>query len=290
MSPRTAHPLLEPRRVLEGLGAGPALHLQDVGYAYGPLARRRSPQYWPLHDVSLALRPGVVTGLLGRNGAGKSTLLDVAAGLRRPARGTVTLTDVDAEARPTGTTEQVWDTAAARAATCLLGTRRALPASLPVSTSIRLWEATRPLWSTQDAHRYLRLFDLDADARPARLSQGQRSAVDAAFALASHCPVLLLDEVHLGMDAVVRRRFWDALLEQYAAERPTIVIASHEVGEVADLLEDVVVLAGGTVAASGDADALREACTPASGPLADLTDVLEHYSQAPATDRQRRVP
>lgn len=287
MSLGTAHPFFEPRRVLEGLGTGPTLPLQDVGYAYGPLARRRNPRHWPLHDVSLTLRPGVITGLLGRNGVGKSTLLDVAAGLRRATRGTVTLTDVDAEAQPTGTTQPVWDAAAARAAVCLLGTRRALPASVAVSTSIRLWEATRPLWSTPDAHRYLRLFDVDAQARPARLSQGQRSAVDAAFALASHCPVLLLDEVHLGMDAVVRRRFWDALLEQYAAERPTIVIASHEVGEIADLLEDVVVLAGGTVAGHGGADALREACTPDGGPLADLTDVLAHYSQAPTTNSQR---
>ena len=55
--------------------------------------------------------------------------------------------------------------------------------------------------------------------------------------------MLLLDEVHLGMDVVVRRRFWDELLAMYLRERPTVVIASHQVDEIEDLLEDVVVLA-----------------------------------------------
>ena len=152
-----------------------------------------------------------------------------------------------------------------------------------LEASFRIWELTRPLWMTHEAKRYLRLFEVDPDAVPARLSQGQRSAVDAAFALASHSPVLLLDEVHLGMDTVVRRRFWDTLLQMYSYERPTIVIASHEVGEIENLVEDVVVLGrgegGNRVLAHGSADELRQAATPPGAPLADLTDVLEHMSR-----------
>ncbi|AMD88521.1 ABC transporter [Actinomyces radicidentis] len=172
----------------------------------------------------------------------------------------------------------MWDEPGPRAAVALLGTRRCLLENNRLTDSIALWRTTRPLWSSRDLARYLELFEVDVDCVPRRLSQGQRSAVDAAFALASHSPVLLLDEVHLGMDAVVRRRFWDALLAQYAAEQGTVVIAAHEVEEIANLVEDVVILTGGTVGAAGSADDLRAACTPPGAPLADLTDVLEHYS------------
>lgn len=168
-------------------------------------------------------------------------------------------------------------------AVTLLGTRRCLVENQSLEASFRIWELTRPLWMTHEAKRYLRLFEVDPDAVPARLSQGQRSAVNAAFALASHSPVLLLDEVHLGMDAVVRRRFWDTLLQMYSYEHPTIVIASHEVGEIENLVEDVVVLGrgegGNRVLAHGSADELRQAATPPGAPLADLTDVLEHMSR-----------
>lgn len=258
--------LFDVSRLHDGTGTGPALTARSLGYRH----RRRLPgsaPAWQLHDVELTLRPGTVTGVLGRNGAGKSTLLDLLAGLRRPRTGEVLLDG-----------EPVWDGPGPRAAVTLLGTRRALLENNRLTDSVGLWRTTRPLWSSADLARYLDVFEVDVDSVPRRLSQGQRSAVDAAFALASHSPVLLLDEVHLGMDAVVRRRFWDALLEQYVAERATIVIAAHEVAEIEDLVEDVVVLARGTVTADGSADDLRATCTAPGTALADLTDVLEHYS------------
>lgn len=258
--------LFDPARLQGGPSTGPALVAESLGYRYHRALGGHAGA-WELRDVSLTLRAGTVTGLLGRNGAGKSTLLALLAGLRRPGAGRVLLDG-----------QEVWDSPGPRAAVGLLGTRRALLESNRLTDSIELWRATRPLWSSKDLARYLELFEVDVDCVPRRLSQGQRSVVDAAFALASHSPVLLLDEVHLGMDAVVRRRFWDALLAQYAAEQGTVVIAAHEVEEIANLVEDVVVLAGGSVAAVGSADDLRAACTPPGEPLADLTDVLEHYS------------
>ena len=257
--------LFDATRLQGGSSTGPALVAESLGYRYRrPLGGHTA---WELHDVSLTLRGGTVTGLLGRNGSGKSTLLGLLAGLRRPGAGRVLLDG-----------QEVWDEPGPRAAVALLGTRRCLLENNRLTDSIALWRTTRPLWSSRDLARYLELFEVDVDCVPRRLSQGQRSAVDAAFALASHSPVLLLDEVHLGMDAVVRRRFWDALLAQYAAEQGTVVIAAHEVEEIANLVEDVVILTGGTVGAAGSADDLRAACTPPGAPLADHTDVLEHYS------------
>ena len=244
---------------------GLSVTFSDVGY-------RHRWGNWALHDITHTFRPGTITGLLGRNGSGKSTLLDLAAGMRRPTRGSVSISGLDAVEDPL-----------ARSSICLLGTRRGLLERAPVKDSLALWEATRPRWNRQDAEHYLDLFEVPVKRAPARLSQGQRSALDAVFALACHCPILLLDEIQLGMDAVVRRMFWKALLDLYVLERPTIVISSHEVDDIEDLVEDVVVLQQGGLVAAASADELRAAATAPDAPLASLTDALVEMTSPGST-------
>ena len=247
---------------------GLSVTFSDVGY-------RHRWGNWALHDITHTFRPGTITGLLGRNGSGKSTLLDLAAGMRRPTRGSVSISGLDAVEDPL-----------ARSSICLLGTRKGLLERAPVKDSVALWEATRPRRNRQDAEQYLDLFEVPVKRAPARLSQGQRSALGAVFALACHCPVLLLEEIQLGMDAVVRRIFWEALLDLYVRERPTIIISSHEVDDIEDLVEDVVVLQHGTMSAAASADELRAAATAPNAPLASLTDALVDIT-TPASDTTR---
>lgn len=249
---------LNPAPSLDGHAADDRIPIAFSGVGY-----RHRWGNWALHDITHTFRPGTITGLLGRNGSGKSTLLDLAAGMRRPTRGSVSISGLDAVEDPL-----------ARSSICLLGTRRGLLERAPVKDSLALWEATRPRWNRQDAEHYLDLFEVPVKRAPARLSQGQRSALDAVLALACHCPVLLLDEIQLGMDAVVRRAFWNALLGLYVHERPTIIVSSHEVDDIEDLVEDVVVLQHGGIAAATSADELRAAATAPDAPLASLTDAL----------------
>ena len=180
-------------------------------------------------------------------------MLDLAAGMRRPTRGSVSASRLNAV-----------EESAAHSSICLLGTRRGLLERAPVKDSLALWEATRPHWNRQDAEQYLDLFEVSVKSVPARLSQGQRSALDAVFAL----------EIQLGMDAVVRRTFWNALLDLYVRDRPTIIISSHEVDDIEDLVEDVVVLQQGGLVAAASADELRATATAPDAPLASLTDAL----------------
>ncbi|WP_422572859.1 hypothetical protein [Kytococcus sedentarius] len=90
--------------------------------------------------------------------------------------------------------------------------------------------------------------------------------------------VTLLDEVHIGLDAVARRRLTEAILEEYAERPRTIVLSSHLLDEVEEVMEDVVVLHEGRVVAAGPAGELREEHTRGGGRLASLTDVLENLS------------
>ena len=237
-----------PETSCETAPGGPAIDVTDLGYRY---ARGGGPA---LTGLTLTLRPGTVTGLLGRNGSGKTTLLSLVSGVRRPTCGTLTVAG-----RP------AFDDATTMAATAHLGGPRTLIEDSPVRRSLDLWAATRPGWDAQEVPLH---------TRPSRMSLGQRSALDAVLALACHCPVLLLDEIHLGMDVVVRRRFWDELLATYLRERPTVVISSHQVDEIEDLLEDVVVLHRGRLVAAGTADELRAAHSRPGQGLASLSETL----------------
>ena len=199
-----------------------------------------------LRGCGFTFQQGKIYGLLGRNGAGKSTLLALAAGLRRPTAGSVT----------SGGAPVLEDPAAVRDI-ALLGSARSLIEDKRITRSMQLWSVTRPGWDQDEADRLLELFEVPRDVKPEKLSLGQRSALDAVFALSCHTPVLLLDEIHLGMDAVIRTRFWDALLASYVRENQTIVISSHLVEEIEELLEDVVLIDHGRVIETGTVDDVR---------------------------------
>ena len=140
---------------------GLSIAFSDVGY-------RHRWGNWALHNITHTFRPGTITGLLGRNGSGKSTLLDLAAGMRRPTRGSVSASRLNAV-----------EDSAARSSICLLGTRRGLLERAPVKDSLALWEATRPHWNRQDAEQYLDLFEVSV----------KRTAISARCSLRSGVPL-----------------------------------------------------------------------------------------------------
>lgn len=219
-----------------------------------------------LDAVSVTFRPGVVTGLIGRNGAGKSTLVQLVAGWRRPDSGRVLV-----DGAP------VWEDPSRTSRVVLAGGVGPELPQQPLGHTLDLLEAVRPDFSREDFHRLAEVLRVPLDRRPKAFSTGQAAAFRSALALASRAPVTILDEVHLGLDAVMRRRLTGLIVEEYAAHPRTLILASHLLDEVEDLLEDVVVLHAGRVVAAGPADELRE--RHSRGHLASLTDVLEDLTE-----------
>ncbi|MBO3083127.1 ATP-binding cassette domain-containing protein [Cellulomonas fengjieae] len=199
-----------------------------------------------LDTVSFALRPGVITGLLGRNGSGKTTALSLMAAFRRPSSGTLL---VDGE--------DPWENERVMAGTCLVRESGDVANDQKLKDTLDFLGDRRPLFSRELADSLLDRFELDPLTRPDRLSRGKRSAFGVVVGLASRTPLTLLDEVHLGMDAPSRYAFYDALLADWVEHPRTIVLSSHLIGEIERLLEDVVVLDRGKVLTVSDAETLR---------------------------------
>ncbi|SEA64747.1 ABC-2 type transport system ATP-binding protein [Bowdeniella nasicola] len=239
-----------------------ALSVSHVSYRY-PLSRREV-----LTDVDVSIEAGMVAGLFGRNGAGKTTLLYLSAGLARPRSGTVRVHGRNPFSDATGLKSVV-----------LMSSGSCLNRSTRLDKLGLYWARQRPNFDTDRLAELLDRFEVRADRKENMLSRGERSSANAAFAFACRAPLTILDEIHLGMDPVIRRRYYDTLLEEFIATGGTYIISSHQIEDVEHLISHAVVMDRGRVVRVGDADALRAALPGARS----LTDVLMDVSGAEAS-------
>src|ERR1700709_2720420 len=110
-------------------------------------------------------------------------------------------------------------------------------------------------------------FRLPTNRRIKKLSRGQLSAVGVIVGLASRAPLTFFDEPYLGLDAVARQLFYDRLLADYAEHPRTVVLSTHLIDEVSDLIEHVVLMDQGKVLIDEDADVLRGRAVTVTGPV-----------------------
>lgn len=215
-----------------------------------------------LDGATAVVRPGTITGLVGRNGAGKTTLAALIGSLRPVQRGTIRVGGADP-----------WENPAVTTRICLARDKGGVYEDERIHKTLRMNGMLRPGWDHDYALELLDRFEVRVKAKPQQLSRGKRSALGAAIALATRADLTIVDEIYLGMDAVARRMFYDEILADYGRHPRTIILSSHLLDEVEDLLEDVIVLHRGRVAASGECDAVRQQYS-GEGRLASLTDVL----------------
>jgi ABC-2 type transport system ATP-binding protein len=233
---------------------------------------RRYRDQAALEDVSLTVEPGTVTGLLGRNGAGKTTLMRIVTGLEFPTSGSI---------RVFG--EAPAENEAVLRRMVFVREDQAYP-DLRVSHVIRVASWFYPNWNGELARQLVTDFDLPMQRRIRKLSRGMRSAVGIVIGLAARAELTLFDEPYAGLDAVARQLFYDRLLADFAEHPRTVVLSTHLIDEVADLLEHVVMLDRGRVVLDAPADDVRGTAMTVSGAA---TAVEEFVADRPVWHRQR---
>lgn len=222
-----------------------------------------------LDHVNLALQPAIY-GLFGRNGAGKSTLLSLIANRLLSTGGMVMLDDAD-----------VRDNEAAQGRIYLVNETRPFLWPVRLSAIFRREERYYGGFDWGFAARMLAEFGIAPGMAYGNLSLGQRQIVHVVAALCVPVDVLLLDEPVGGLDAANRELFYRFLLESYA-ERPRIVVVStHIIDEIAQVIERAIILDQGHVVdefateavgshaavLTGDADAVDEFVAEAGLPV-----------------------
>ena len=200
-----------------------------------------------LDDVSLALEGSHIYGLLARNGAGKTTLMSILTAQNFETAGSV---------RVFG--EHPYENARVLSRICFVRESQKYPDDAYPRHAFRAAKLFFPNWDQALADELIAEFHLPMRQTIKKLSRGQLSAVGVIIGLASRAEITFFDEPYLGLDAVARQIFYDRLVEDYAEHPRTIILSSHLIDEVANLIEKVIVIDNGQIILNEDTDAVRD--------------------------------
>ena len=196
--------------------------------------------------VHLAFASGHIYGVLGKNGTGKTTLLNLISGLLFPCQGKIIVNGHTPEKRQPHFLSNLY----------YVTEEFYMPNVRPAAWA-NLYAFCYPRFSTSDYNAYLEAFEIDSTMRAGAMSMGQRKKVYLAFALACNTQLLLLDEPTNGLDIPSSLKF-RSLLAALANEERCILISSHHVRDIENLVDHLIILDGSAVLLDKSMGALSE--------------------------------
>ncbi|WP_131105453.1 ABC transporter ATP-binding protein [Ornithinimicrobium sufpigmenti] len=189
-----------------------------------------------VEDVSFDIEQDTIYGLLGRNGAGKTTVMSILTAQNFPTSGQV---------RVFG--ESPYENARVLSRMCFVRESQKYPDDATPRHAFASARLFFPRWDQGLADELVDEFQLPTKRVIKKLSRGQLSAVGVIIGLASRAEITFFDEPYLGLDAVARQIFYDRLVADYAEHPRTVVLSSHLIDEVANLIERVLVIDAGRI-------------------------------------------
>lgn len=189
-----------------------------------------------LDNVSFCFEENKIYGLLGRNGAGKSTLLNLITDRIFPDSGTVLIDGVAAKEddRVLG---KIY----------LMSEKTYYPEKMKVKEAFKWSKVFYPNFDVEYANNLAKRFELNINKPVKSLSTGYTSIFKIVIALSVNAPYILLDEPVLGLDANHRDLFYRILIERYSENPCTIVISTHLIEEVSNVIEDIIIIKQGKI-------------------------------------------
>ena len=215
-----------------------------------------------IEDVSFTVPPGCVYALLGRNGAGKSSLVRCLVGQQRASSGRSVLFGREA-----------WSDRLALMAR--VGVVPEEPDAPPELSPARLLALTRRLyarWDEGGTRERLRRFAIPMETPIARLSKGQKGAVQLALALGHAPELLILDDPTLGLDVVARDQVFREVIGELADRGATVLITTHDLAAIEGIADRVGMLREGRLVLDESLEAVKERyALPLERIFADVT-------------------
>ncbi|BBH19107.1 ABC transporter ATP-binding protein [Paenibacillus baekrokdamisoli] len=199
-----------------------------------------------VHDVSFTLDSDKIYGLLGRNGAGKTTIMHMIAAQQFATKGEIKLFG-----------ETPYENNKVLSQLCFIKESQKYPDSFRIVDVLHVAATLFSNWDQKFAELLIEDFRLPIKRRMKKLSRGMLSSVGIIIGLASRAPLTMFDEPYIGLDAVARGVFYNRLIEDYALYPRTILLSTHLIDEVSQILEHVLIIDGGKLMMNEDADFLR---------------------------------
>ena len=223
-----------------------AVELKNLSKIYGSHAA--------VDSMNLTLEANKIYGLLGRNGAGKTTMLNILTGRIFASGG---------EAIVFG--NRAYENIETLKKICFIEEKGFYANGIRINQVLRLAADIYPGWDAEFAAELIRMFELDTKKTYKQLSRGMESILGLIIGLASRAPLTIFDEPSLGLDAVVREKFYDILIEDFSQNPRTVIISTHLIDEVSRVFEEIIIVDRGRVLIRENSDELRQKCFFLSG-------------------------
>ena len=215
----------------------PVIEARDLTKRYGSVLA--------VDRACFRVEPGRIVGLIGPNGAGKTSILRALLGLTR----------YEGAVRVLGR-EPRRERAALMREASFIPDAAVLPGWLRIDRAVDFVAALHPNFRRERSRAMLAKTQIPLNRRVRELSKGMRNQVHLALAMGVDARLLVLDEPTLGLDLLARRAFYDSLVEDFMDESRTIVLTTHQVEEVENLLTDVLFVDHGRIVLDGSVEAL----------------------------------
>jgi ABC-2 type transport system ATP-binding protein len=198
-------------------------------------------------DVSFDIEKGKIMGLLGPNGAGKTTLLKAVLGLT-DCEGDLSVLGFDPFRQRKEMMRHI----------CFIADVAVLPRWIRVAQLLDFVESIHPNFSRAKAEQLLAQTKVRKDAKVRELSKGMVTQLHLSIIAAIDAKLLILDEPTLGLDIIYRKEFYGNLLSDYFDGERTILITTHQIEEIENLLTDVMFINDGRILLDAPMDTLSD--------------------------------
>jgi ABC-2 type transport system ATP-binding protein len=189
-----------------------------------------------LDAIDLRVEEGRILGLIGPNGAGKTTALNAILGLT-PYQGELQVLGRD----PWSSRDQLMRDV------CFIADVSVLPRWIRVSQALDYVAGVHPRFDRAKADGFLSKTTIKRNSKVSELSKGMVAQLHLALVMAIDARLLVLDEPTLGLDILYRKQFYDSLLNDYFDRSRTIVVTTHQVEEIQNVLTDVMFIDRGRI-------------------------------------------
>lgn len=213
------------------------LQLQNVTFSYV-----RKPV---LQQLSLDIAQGQMIGLVGENGSGKSTLLQLITGILQPTEGQILLNEAPVTRRSASQIAFLPDT-------------DLFYDFYTAEQLFRFYETQFTDFSYDKANIIGEFLEIERGRKLRQLSKGQRGRVKMAATLGREVPLYVMDEPFAGLDPLVKESLLKGLIQFTDMETQTILLSTHELYEVEPILDEVLLLRDGHIAAQGQLEMIRD--------------------------------
>lgn len=217
-----------------------------------------------LADVNLSIEANRIYGLLGRNGAGKTTLLNLVTNRIFPTKGEIMVAG-----------ENVLENDKALGKIFYMTEVNLYPAELKVQELFYWSKEFYPNFEMAYASSLAAKFGLDLKKRVKELSTGYGSIMKAIIALAANAEIVIFDEPVLGLDANHRDMFYRELIANYSLKPKTIIVSTHLIEEVAEILEEVIIIKEGRIILQQSVEELLAGAYTVSGAASQVDRYLD---------------